>query len=163
MLSSACQRARYVAALSVDEAPSQLDARALARHLERCAECRAFAETVSGFTHQVREADLHAIELRLTPDRPRRLGRLIPRSIPAAVIATAAVVGGVAFAVASHEALKPHQQLPRSLPALVIDVSGADTNRETQRFLQGVRDASLVRTVGAPRRGAPERPGIQVG
>ena len=118
---------------------------------------------MSGFTREVREADLHAIELRVSPDRPRMLGRLIPRSIPAAVIATAAVFGGVAFAVASHEALKPQPQVPPSLPALVIDVSGADTSRETQRFLQGVRDASLVRTVGAPRRGAPGRPGIQIG
>jgi hypothetical protein len=163
MYSAACQRARFVAALAVDEEPTQLDARALARHLERCAECRAFAESVSSFTREVREADLHAIELRVSLDRPRRLGRLIPRSIPAAVIATAAVLGGVAFAVGSHEALKPQPQVPPSLPALVIDVSGADTSGETQRFLQGVRDASLTRAVGAPGRGAPARPGIQIG
>lgn len=163
MLSSACQRARYVAALAVDVEPSELDARALERHLERCAECRTFAETVSGFTRDVRETDLHAIELRVATERPRRLSRLIPRSTPAAVIATAAVFGGVAFAVASHDALEPQAQSPRSLPALVIDVSGADASHETQRFLRGVRDASLVREVGAPRRGAPERPGMRAG
>jgi hypothetical protein len=163
MLSSACQRARYLAALAVDEEPTQLDARALARHLERCADCRTFAETVNGFTREVRETDLHAIELRVSTDGPRRLARLIPRSTPAAVIATAAVFGGVAFAVASHDALEPQAQSPPSLPALVIDVSGADASRETERFLRGVRDASLTREVGAPRRGAPERPGPQVG
>jgi hypothetical protein len=162
MLPSACQRARYVAALSVDEEPSQLDARALARHLERCAECRAFTETVSSFTRHVREADLHTIEVRVQRDRSRKRGRRIPGSIPAAAIASAAVFGGVAFAVASHEALKPPPP-PRSLPVLVIDVSDADTSRETQQFLRDARDASLTRSVGAPQRGASERPGIQAG
>lgn len=161
MLSSACQRARYVAALAVDVEPSELDARALERHLEHCAECRTFTETVNGFTRDVRQTELHAIELRVTTDRPRRLTRLIPRSTPAAVIATAAVFGGVAFAVASHDALEAHTEIPRALPALVIDVSGADATRESQRFLRGVRDASLARTVGAPGRGAPGRPGMQ--
>ena len=164
MHSAACQRSRFLAALSVDERPSPLEARALARHLEDCAECRAFAETVEGFTRAMRRAELEDSDVRWSSvPRPRRVDRLVRRSIGGAVVTSAAVFAGVAFAVASFHGLGHESDVPRALPALVIDVSGADTSMETQRFLRGLRDASLIRTLGGPQRPTPERPGLQAG
>jgi len=160
----ACHRFRFVAALSVDDEPSELDALALARHLEHCSACRAFAATVESFTREMREAEPEAVDLpRSAMRRPRRLYRPIPRSIAGSVVASVAVLGGVAFAVASFGHLQPRSEVPQALRVLVIDASGADASRETQRFLRGLRDASLARTVGAPARGTPEGPGMQAG
>ena len=78
-------------------------------------------------------------------------------------LAVASAAGFAMFLGATLEAFESSSQAPRSLPALVIDASGADTARESQRFLHGLRDASLARTVGGPDRGAPARPGVQLG
>ena len=164
MQTQTCHRFRFVAALSVDDEPSELDALALARHLEHCSACRAFAATVESFTREMRDAEPEAVDLPRSALRwHRRRHRPIPRSIAEAVVASAAVLGGVAFAVASFGHLQPQNEVPQALRVLVIDASGADTSRETQRFLRGLRDASLARTVGAPARGTPERPGMQAG
>jgi hypothetical protein len=162
MQTLACQRFRRIAALSVDEAPSQLDALALARHLERCHSCRSFAATVESFTRDVRGAELEVVRVHW-PSMPRgqRADSLIRRSMAGLAVACVVVFAG--FAGAAFEAFTSRPEAPRTLPALVIDASGADTARETQRFLQGLRDASLARTVGGPEDVAPERPGIQVG
>jgi hypothetical protein len=164
MQSPACQRSRFVAALAVDHEPSELDALALALHLEGCPACRAFAATVDSFTREVRAAELDAVQVQWSPVRRHRsVDGLIRRSIAGAVVASVAALGGAAFAVASFEAFEPPREVPRALPVLVIDASGADASRETQTFLHGLRDASLARTLGGPRRGTSERPGMQAG
>lgn len=164
MKTQACHRFRFVAALLVDGEPSELDALALARHLERCSTCRAFAATVESFTREMRNAEPEVVDVPWSAvSRARTLDSLIPRSIAGALVASVAVLGGVAFAVASFGQLQPRSEVPRALRVLVIDASGADASRETQRFLRGLRDASLARTVGAPALSAPERPGMQSG
>jgi hypothetical protein len=162
MQTLACQRFRRLAALSVDEAPSQLEALALARHLERCPSCRSFAATVESFTRDVRGAELEVVRVHW-PSMPRRhrADNLIRRSMAGVAVACIVVFAG--FAGAAFEAFKSRPEVPRTLPALVIDASGADTARETQRFLQGLRDASLARTVGGPQDVAPDRPGVRDG
>jgi hypothetical protein len=162
MQSLACQRFRRVAALSVDQPPSQPEALALARHLERCPRCRSFAETVKSFTRDVRDAELEVCRVEWSsPSRRRSVDDLIRRSTTG--VAVASLVAFAAFAGAVFEAYESRPDAPRTLPALVIDTSGADTARETQRFLHGLRDASLARTVGGPESAAPERPGMQAG
>ncbi len=164
MQSSACQRSRFIAALALDDEPSELDALALAQHLVHCPACRAFAQTVESFTREVRDADLEVVQVPWSAGRRQRsVDSLIRRSVAGAVVASVAAFGGAAFAVAGMEAFGPRSDVPRALPALVIDASGADASQETQRFLRGLRDASLARTVGVPQRGAPERPGMQAG
>jgi hypothetical protein len=164
MQSSACQRARFIAALALDDEPSELDARALAQHLVRCPACRAFVQTVESFTRELRDAELEVVPVHWSVGRRRRgVDSLIRRSVAGAVVASVAALGGAAFTVAGFEAFGPRSDVPRVLPALVIDASGADASRETQRFLRGLRDASLARTLGISQRGAPERPGMQAG
>jgi len=67
------------------------------------------------------------------------------------------------FAGATFRSYELRPEPPRYLPALVVDATGADTARETQRFLQGLRDVSLARSVGGPQSAVPSRPGIQAG
>ena len=159
MHSSTCQRFRALAALSVDGEPSELEAVALAHHLERCPACRSFAVTVGSFTREIRSAELETCQLRVSPMRRRRRveGRLRD------TVALAAVASVAAFVGTTFDAFESRPEVPQALPALVIDASGADTARETQRFLHGLRDASLTRTLGGPQRAGPDRPGIQVG
>ena len=126
----------------------------------------ASKSAVEGFTRAMRRAELEDSDVRWSSvPRPRRVDRLVRRSIGGAVVTSAAVFAGVAFAVASFHGLGlgHESDVPRALPALVIDVSGADTSMETQRFLRGLRDASLIRTLGGPQRPTPERPGLQAG
>jgi predicted anti-sigma-YlaC factor YlaD len=162
MQTLACQRFRRLAALSVDEQPSQLEAVALARHLEQCRSCRSFAETVQSFTRDVRGAEFEAYRLPwASRPRQRRTDTLIRRALAGVAVACVVVFAG--FAGAAFESFQSRSDVPRSLPALVIDASGADTARETQRFLQGLRDASLARTVGGPQDVERGRPGVRVG
>jgi hypothetical protein len=93
--------------------------------------------------------------------RQHRIDELIRRSAVGVAVASAA--GVAMFLGAALETFESGNPGPRSLPALVIDASGADTARETQRFLRGLRDASLARTVGGPEREVSARPGMQLG
>jgi Putative zinc-finger len=159
MRSPACQRFRALAALSVDAEPSELDALALEQHLERCPACRSFAGMVGSFTRELRGAEPEPFQVRLPPMRRRRgLDGLLSQTVAFAAVAAVAV-----FVTAKVDDVVSRPEVPRALPALVIDASGADTLRETQTFLHGLRDASLVRTFGGPERAAPTRPGLQVG
>lgn len=161
MESLACHRYRKLASLALDEESSQLDALALARHLGECAACRAFTTTVEAFTDDLRRSPREDYEVGWTqPPRHRRVDELIRRS--AVGIAVASVAGFAMFLGAALESFDSGNQVPRSLPALVIDTSGADTARETQRFLRALRDARLARTVGGPER-VPEGPGMRLG
>lgn len=159
MHASACQRFRALAALSVDGEPSELDALALTQHLEGCPACRSFAATVVSFTREIRGAELETCRPRMSPRRRRRGvdGRLRD------TVAVAAVASVAAFVGTTFDALESSTEVPRALPTLVIDASGADTARETQRFLHGLRDASLARTLGGPQHAGPDQPGIQAG
>ncbi len=158
MHSSACQRFRRLAALSVDGGLSELAVLGLAQHLELCASCRTFATTVETATLEIRDAELEPCRVAWSPV-PRRRGMdgLIRRAVTLAGVASVA-----AFAGATLQALESSgPATPRSLPVMVIDASGADTARETTRFLRGLKDAALTREVGAPERGAADRPGMK--
>ena len=162
MQTRACQRFRRLAALSVDEQPTQLDSLALTRHLEHCNSCRSFSTTVERFTRELRAAPLvaHTVAWQSLPRR-RRADNLIRRTMAGAAVACVVLFAGFAGATFRSYELRP--EAPRYLPALVVDATGADTARETQRFLQGLRDVSLARSVGGPQSAVPSRPGIQAG
>ena len=120
--------------------------------------CRTFAERVESMTTQLRAAPPERVRLDWTaPRRGRLAGVMVGRSMASVAASTVAFV---AFAGIAYDALRPDTEVVRSLPVLVIDVSGADTTRETQDFLHGLRDASLAREVGATFAG-PRRPGVQ--
>lgn len=153
----ACQRFRRLATLSVDGELPELDALALAQHLGRCPSCRGFAATVDTATREIRDAELETYHVQWSPvPRRRSVDGLIRRAVTLAGVASVA-----AFVGATMHALGSTPSTPHALPVLVIDASGADTARETTRFIRGLKDAALVREVGAPDRAAADRPGAR--
>ena len=162
MHSPACHRFRMLTSLALDAESSQLEQAALERHLSGCPACRSFASTVERLTADVRSAEPEVYRVGWTHlRRHRRIDELMRRSAVGLAVASAA--GFAMFLGASLESFDSVPTVPKSLPALVIDASGADTARETQRFLRALRDASLAREVGGPDPGAPVRPGVQLG
>ncbi|MCY7304281.1 MAG: zf-HC2 domain-containing protein [Thermoleophilia bacterium] len=77
--SSACEQARFAAALAPDTVLSEIEARRLARHLGHCPACSAFAASVASFTAELRAAPLVAPNADLaqrsrTREQHRRIG-----------------------------------------------------------------------------------------
>lgn len=89
---SVCERARTWAALQPDGELSTIELRLLGAHLDGCAGCRRFAETVSGATRLVRETEDEAPPCLLDI-------RLIRRSRMRTTLATASRAGVAAAAV----------------------------------------------------------------
>jgi anti-sigma factor RsiW len=90
-MSVVCDRARSQISRQLDGELSQLEARMLETHLERCSDCHAFAADVSAFTFDLRSAPLqqlaHPVEIR----KPRRA------SVPVVRIGIAAAVAVAVF------------------------------------------------------------------
>ena len=157
MHSSSCQRSHVLAALAVDGELSEVEARALARHLERCATCRTYARRVESFTRDLRGTELESFRVESLPLRRGRDGGGILRgSIAAAAIASIATVG---FVSSMTTTFAPKQASPQAAPVLVIDATAPESARETQLFLHELRDVSLARTVGGPPPVVRNRPG----
>jgi predicted anti-sigma-YlaC factor YlaD len=97
--SSACQRVRPQVSLRLDDELSQLEIRMLDVHLERCANCRAYAEDLATFTREMRTATLETPERPVVVQRRRRLALARVQSGVAAAIAIVAL--GVTGQVAS--------------------------------------------------------------
>ena len=86
-----CSRVRAQVSLRLDDELSQLERRMLSSHLERCHDCRLFADEVEDFTLQLRAAPLVALQRPIAVRRPRRLSILRMQAGVAAVLALAAV------------------------------------------------------------------------
>jgi predicted anti-sigma-YlaC factor YlaD len=85
-----CDQIRSQVSLELDTGLARLESVRMARHLDRCADCRAFREDVVAFTDALRSAPL---------ERPRR-PVILPRSRQARLTA----VGGVALRVSAAAA-----------------------------------------------------------
>jgi predicted anti-sigma-YlaC factor YlaD len=85
--------------LRLDDELSQLEIRMLDVHLERCANCRAYAEDLATFTREMRTATLETPERPVVVQRRRRLALARVQSGVAAAIAIVAL--GVTGQVAS--------------------------------------------------------------
>src|SRR5262245_32209071 len=133
MHSSSCQRSHVLAALSVDGDLSEVEARALAHHLESCNACRSYATTVESFTRELRGTELASFRVESLPlRRGRNGGGMLRSSIAVAAIASIATF---AFVSSITKTFAPKQAAPQAAPVLVIDATGAESARETQRFL----------------------------
>ena len=98
-----CDRERRWISLALDGELSELERAMMAAHLERCGECRAYADDVRGFTVALRSAPPEPVRNRIwhgAPERARaarmRL-RIAPVASAAAAIA-AAFIGVTAIA-----------------------------------------------------------------
>ena len=89
--SDECARASEWASLRLDDQLSDFEEVLLEAHLARCAECRAFAATISGLTYSLRAAELRQPTFAFDPPRSARGRTFALRAVSAA--AAVAVVG----------------------------------------------------------------------
>jgi len=108
--SVACERVHEQVSLELDSELSQLERRMVAAHLERCADCRAFRETVRRFTEELRAAPLEVPRRRpVVVARPRRI------SLAGAQLGAAATLAIAALGLADQFGM-PWSQRTGSLP-----------------------------------------------
>ena len=129
-----CERVRAQVSLQLDDELSQLERRMLAAHLERCSDCRSYADEVFAFTRTLREAPLESLERPLVLRRPRRasIGRLQVGVAAGLVVA----ILGAASQFAASETQSP--SLARFEGARNLSPPGAVLERE-QAILDVVR------------------------
>jgi putative zinc finger protein len=102
-----CDRARRWVSLALDDDLSELEGRLLDTHLERCGECRTFDRRIRAVAHELRGAELVALQRPLAlPHRRGRLSAFRVASVSAAA-AAAAVAFGVFALSASNERVRP--------------------------------------------------------
>ena len=86
-----CDRVRGQVSALLDDELSQLEQRMVASHLERCADCREFEESVREFTVQMREAPLESPRIPIVVRRARRAVLSAANLGVAAMLAVAAL------------------------------------------------------------------------
>ena len=89
-----CHRIREQVSLRLDDELSQLELRMVAAHLERCADCQAFEESVREFTEELRTAPLQSPRLPIVVRRTRRVS-LSTAQLSAAAALAVAVLGAL--------------------------------------------------------------------
>jgi ferric-dicitrate binding protein FerR (iron transport regulator) len=91
---TACERATQWISLELDGEIAGLERAALARHLQRCEQCRSARTEIGGFTRRLREAPAHGPAWPVVVTALRRRKR-VARVGLAALVAAIAVAGGV--------------------------------------------------------------------
>jgi len=90
----ACDLARQRVSSELDGELSEFDRHLLARHLDRCSDCRRFSEQASGLTEVLRTAPLDPYACgRVAPQRVRRFARtrqIAPVAAAILIVSTAA-------------------------------------------------------------------------
>jgi len=86
-----CERVRGQISLQLDAELSELERRMVARHLERCLDCRAFEESTAAFTAELRAAPLEPLRRPVVVHRVRRPSFAATQAAVAAVVAIAAI------------------------------------------------------------------------
>jgi predicted anti-sigma-YlaC factor YlaD len=147
---SACERARTWAALRPDGELSTIELRLLDAHLDGCADCRLFAETVSGATRLVRETedeapafafDLHYVRR----SRLRRAAGTAARSsVAAAAVLVAFAIGVVAPGFPGKSG---SESAPRFAPVLTSEPNMGELLR-SERSVRGAQLNSARRGFG---------------
>jgi predicted anti-sigma-YlaC factor YlaD len=110
-----CARAREWASLRLDGELSELERLLLRRHLGRCADCHAFAETIEAATRAIRATPQERPSRSLEPDPPRARPRMRVRVVAAAGLATAAAALGVGVAALIDTGSEPVPTAPTEI------------------------------------------------
>src|SRR5262245_36463138 len=93
LASQVCERIRSQVSLGLDAELSRLEGLMVARHLDVCADCRAFHDGVVTFTEAMRAAPLEVPQRPVTLPRPRRARVMAAGSLAVQVgVAVATVV-----------------------------------------------------------------------
>src|SRR5687768_14307874 len=137
-----CERARGWAALQPDGELSTFEQRLLGAHLDRCAECSAFAARIDAVAEAVRSAPLeplaHPVSLGSVPHGARRI---LPRRATYSVAATAAAAA-FALTIGSAVSVSGGERFTTSTPIVVV-VEDSDERREA-REMREMRRVQLV-------------------
>jgi anti-sigma factor RsiW len=121
-----CERVRGQISLELDGELSELERRMLDAHLQRCPECRSFADDVVGFTSALREAPLESLEYPVVVRKPRRVGLGRVRAVGAAAVLAIAALG--LAAELNRSASQPGVSIP--IGSVVRFPSSAELERE---------------------------------
>ncbi len=109
-----CSRARFWVSLRLDDQLSELEGALLDAHLVGCPACRSFADEAASTTGVLRVAPA-AEHAPVRVDLPRRTRRPLVVAFAAAVIAAAAVAGGVV-----RDVLTPAPEAAPARPVAVV-------------------------------------------
>ena len=93
-----CDRTREWVALRLDGELSEFETAIMRPHLERCAECRAFADDVAAIAREIRSTPLAAPSRPVSVESRRRLGlplRHVQIAAAAALVLVAAGLGSL--------------------------------------------------------------------
>ncbi len=139
-----CERVRSQFCLLLDGELSQLERRMVARHLEDCAGCRAFGETATAFTRELREAPLELravpLDVRRLPTRRYRRVSFTAAQVGVAASVAIAVLGGLRVA----DVAPPEPQRVSSAP-LIRTPARVETSSHLPR---GVRAPQVFADIG---------------
>jgi predicted anti-sigma-YlaC factor YlaD len=127
---TACERASQAISLRLDGELTQLDARALERHLGRCPRCRRINDELAGFTALLRSAPPELPATHFVVASPRYAG--------AAAIRRLALVTAVAATMVSFASL-----ISFSGPARFVGSSSALTFSSKQQQVAFARSKAL--------------------
>ena len=135
--SDECARASEWASLRLDDQLSDFEEVLLEAHLARCAECRAFAATISGLTYSLRAAELRQPTFAIDPPRSARGRTFALRAVSAAaVIAVVGVSGLVSLQLSTSRARPGAATVERKVIGLkerqMNELAGGTTRPRTQ-------------------------------
>lgn len=136
-----CERVRAQVSLLLDGESSQLERRMVAAHLTRCADCRAFEQSVAEFTAELRAAPLEPISRPVVIPRSRRI------SIRSAQVGVAAVVAIALLGVANRAGVEQLQRekAARPVPSETLFL----TSWQPERELANIDNAHATTDLGA--------------
>ena len=172
-----CARACQQLSLRLDSELSQFEDALLEAHLERCADCRAFAQSITASTMTLRSlpAERPAVAFEL-PRRRSRADAVVATSLRAASAAAALAVFAVSGLIALQgsnsgvvTAAAPDLREAREVVELherrlqQLDASVAATRPAVPRGLAAAERARSIRAAAATRRGFAPRRGLTEG
>jgi predicted anti-sigma-YlaC factor YlaD len=106
--SQLCERTRGWVSLSLDGELSEFERALVGSHLDRCAQCAAFAREVTGATHLLRDAPLAPVpHMVVLPARRRNIGALTLRAGAAAALLIGALGLAGSLTISSDSGLGP--------------------------------------------------------
>lgn len=142
---SFCARARFLAALAPDRSLSDLDQRSLLRHLDRCADCRAFARSVADVARDLRAAPMVSTSIAFSPPRRRSRRVLLAPVVTAATVAAALML---VTSTALRDPLRPSPSGPNLIANAPVENEGVVIRQ--YRNLALARRLEPVRAAGQP-------------
>ncbi len=118
-----CDRTRALLSLRLDGPITEVESAAVARHIARCAACRAFEEQSRWLTSELRAAPLEVLmrPLEITPVRMGRFSRRIVGSAASVAATVVVAVGAWAVGTSAHNDVSSDLAAPSgAVPGAVL-------------------------------------------